>query len=168
MEHRIRRLAGWLGRGSTLGIVVLPLGVAGAVATGTMEVPLPPGAALGEGERALSLAVGMVPVALAMWVLWIARDLFELCRRARVLSEEAARAVGRIGAVLVALAGAGLVVPTVQTLIVTWDEGPGGRVLAITLGSGEFGLLLAGGLMTVLGAAMRDGAAAVRENAGFV
>jgi hypothetical protein len=96
------------------------------------------------------------------------RALLEHCRHGRALTEDAAAEVGRIGSLLVALAAAGVAAPTLQTLIVTWDEGPGQRALAVGLGSGQMGLLLAGGLMAVLGAAMREGAAAVRETAGFV
>ena len=168
MEHRTRRLAGWLRTGSTMGIVALPSGVAAALAIGSAKVPVPPGAEAGGGETALALAVGLVPLALALWLLWLMRGLFGLCRDGRALSEEAARGVGRMGWALVALAVLGVVVPTLQTLIVTWDEGPGRRTLAIAFGSGEAGLVLAGGLMAVLGSAMREGAAAVRETAGFV
>lgn len=168
MDDGVRRLSGLLRRAATLALVALPLGVASSVIVSGVDLPVPEAVAVSDREAVAVKLLGLVPMGIALWILVLMRRLFGLFRDGRALSEGAATAVGRMGRALVLLAAMGLVVPTLQILVVTLDEGPGLRQLSIAFGSGEVGLALAGGLMAVLGAAMREGAAAARENASFV
>lgn len=92
--------------------------------------------------------------------------LFSRYREGEVLSLANADTILQIGRALVLVALFTVVVPTLQTLILSWNAPQ--KTLSIGLDGGTLGFLMAAGLLTVIGWAMREAAAAKAENEGFV
>jgi len=92
--------------------------------------------------------------------------LFAAYRDGEVLSVGNAETILRIGRNFLMVAAFTVLVPTLQVLILSWRAGQ--RMLSIGLDQGTLGFLLAAGLLTVIGWAMREAAAVKAENEGFV
>ncbi|MBP9047146.1 MAG: DUF2975 domain-containing protein, partial [Tabrizicola sp.] len=93
-------------------------------------------------------------------------QLFGAYRDGEVLSRDNADTILRIGRNLLIVAAFTVLVPTLQTLILSWSAAQ--RMLSIGLDQGTLGFLMAAGLLTVIGWAMREAAAVKAENAAFV
>ncbi|MDJ0822586.1 MAG: DUF2975 domain-containing protein [Paracoccaceae bacterium] len=109
-----------------------------------------------------------IGTALTLVLLWQLARLFEHYAADAALTFEAARTIRRIGLLLFALAGFGILGRTLAGLAITLNAPDGSRVLAIGLSSSDVGLALAGGLMALIGAVMQQAVAVARENEGFV
>lgn len=173
---RIRTLSRWLRIGATAAMVLLPCAAVWAVGT-SMANPenlasafpvLPPATSLTQTKALFVGLVGSLPLLPTLYGLLQMRNLFGRYISGEVLSEVCAVHIRRIGSVFVTLACLGILVPTVQLLILTFDSARGERLLSIAISSESIGLLLAGGLITVVGWAMSGAARAADENAGFV
>ena len=92
--------------------------------------------------------------------------LFGAYREGEVLSRDNADTILRIGRNMLLVAAFTVLVPTLQTLILSWHASQ--KVLAIGLDTGTLGFLMAAGLLTVIGWAMREAAEVKAENEGFV
>ena len=121
-------------------------------------------------ETAIILAgvIGLLPWLFGAWVLYQAQALFALYRADRALTLEAAQTIRDIGVGLVLIAVTQIVARTVQVLILTSANADGARMLAIQFSFGQFGMLLAAGLMVVIGRSMVEAARAVDDMRGFV
>lgn len=119
-------------------------------------------------KTALAGAVGSLMLIPSLFVLWQMRRLFSRYLQGEVLTAHCAGHIRKIGLGFVVLAGAGILLPTVQSLILTHDNPTGQRVLSVAITSDSLGFLLAGGLLTVIGWAMTEAARAAEENAGFI
>ena len=175
-DEAMRRLSGGLAIGATVLAALIPLAALGIAARGGLNGeallssldPLPPGTEASRGEVLICLGLAAVAVLAAVWALDAVRRLFTLYAQGRALTIQAARVVGEVGRAVTALAVLGVLVPALQGLIVTFDNPAGARELALSIGTGSIGLLLAGGVMTVMGVAMRQAAAQRAELEGFV
>lgn len=92
--------------------------------------------------------------------------LFDRYREGEVLCVDNAETILRIGRALVLVAVCAVLVPTLQTLILSWNAAQ--KTLAIGIDGGTLGFLLAAGLLTVIGWALREAARVKAENEGFV
>lgn len=123
---------------------------------------------LGDAARYGAVAVGLIPACAALYLLWQMQALFRLYRRGTVLTAAAAVRISRLGVGLLALSVITVASRTAQILILTSSNAPGARVLAIQLGASDVALVLAGGLMIVIGAAMAAAAAMAEDHAQIV
>lgn len=126
----------------------------------------PAGATVTPTQAALVAAVALVSVLPMVAALRGMVRLFACYREGEVLTAENAETILRIGRAMVLVALFTILTPTLQTLILSWTAPE--RTLAIGLDSGTLGFLMAAGLLTVIGWAMREAAAVKAENAGFV
>lgn len=173
---RIARLSGLLQTAVAAMLVLLPLAVAWSVATGLSDPEalraqfpdLPAATAVPPGKAGAVAALGALALIPAMAALVHMRGLFALYRRGEILTQASAERIRGIGCAFVVLALAGTVLHTAQVLLLTIDNPAGQRALTIRLDSNSVGFLLAGGLLVVIGWAMREAARAAEENAGFV
>lgn len=173
---QIRRLSRWLQIGVTLAMLILPLGVALGMAM-TLADPyslaqhfpgLPEGTAPTRLTATLALLIGASMLIPALFALSQMRRLFARYLAGEVLSPACAQHIRRIGLCFVALAGMGVMMPTLQILVLTATNPAGQRALSIAISSDSIGFLLAGGLLTVIGHSMVEAARAAEENAGFI
>ena len=130
--------------------------------------PVPISPSLPESRAWFALGVGFF-AAIALYVaLWQARRLFALGRDGRSLTPAAALAIHRIGIALLAAAALAVLARPIQSLILTSANAPGERALAISLSSADLGLLLAGGLMMMIGAVLKSAVAIAEDQARIV
>ena len=173
-DDTIARPATALHRVLSVTLVVLPAVVVallardlvapGAFAERFPQATVAPGAA-----AALAIAVlGLLPLAAMLWALAEMRALFGRYRRGEVLSAACAAHFDRIGLALAALVPLGVVAHTAQVLVATWSNPPGQRMLALSLGSDQAGLLLAAVFLMMIGRIMRRASRIAAENAAFV
>jgi hypothetical protein len=127
---------------------------------------LPPGTVVTPVQAGLVSAVALASVLPMVAALRGMVRLFSRYREGDVLSLENAEAILRIGRAMLLVALFTVLMPTLQTLILSWSAPQ--RTLSIGLDSGTLGFLMAAGLLTVIGWAMRDAAAVKAENEGFV
>lgn len=126
----------------------------------------PAGATVTPTQAGLVAAVALVSVLPMVAALRGMVRLFARYREGDVLSTQNAETILQIGRAMVLVALFTILTPTLQTLILSWTAPE--RTLSIALDSGTLGFLLAAGLLTVIGWAMREAAAVKAENAGFV
>ncbi|HHB80570.1 MAG TPA: DUF2975 domain-containing protein [Aliiroseovarius sp.] len=176
MPYRIARLSfslQWLCRGA---LVVLPASMVGIAIltfrdpatisdylTGITLLGVPSPGLLG-----LVLLLAFIPQAAALYVLWQLEGLFGLYRRGETLTAAPARRIRAIGHGVVALALLPLVIRPLAGMALSFANPPGARQLNVSLSSGDVGLLLAGGLLVVIGWIMGEAVRIAEENRGFV
>ncbi|HHL20099.1 MAG TPA: DUF2975 domain-containing protein [Aliiroseovarius sp.] len=116
----------------------------------------------------LAFMLMALPTAATIFVLWQLEALFGLYRRGETLTRAPARRIRRIGLGVVTLALVSVLVRPVAGLVLTMANPPGARQLSVTLSSADIGLILAGGLMVMIGRIMGEAARIAEENRGFV
>lgn len=170
---RVRRWSSVLAVLCVISIVVIALAVILGAAFASLPVELATTAgvapdALSRPHLIAIALVGALPALAAIWTLAQAQALFRHYAAGDVLSSESARRLSRIGSGLLAIAALGVIVRPIQTVLASLGNPPGERVLALTLQGPDFGLVLAGGLMTVIGWVMAEAARIAEDNRGFV
>ncbi len=119
-------------------------------------------------QMALVLSVGLLPMLAWVWTLNKMRQLFACFEKGQTVSLKSAEFIQSIGLGLLGIAIIQIVSVPVNTLLLTLANPTGGRSIAIGLDSAMIGFLLAAGLMTVIGSAMRDASQIAEENRAFV
>lgn len=178
MSNRISRLSSllmWLSRAA---LVLLPpiwiwLGYERFVAPATIPqaldmMPLDLGASPSSGAAMLAAFLSVLPELGTYFALWQAQALFRLYRDGETLSPAPARRIGGIGTGLLLATGLAVAVRPAAALALSLSNPPGQRLVAMSFGSGDVALLLAAGLMVVIGWVMREAAAVAEENRRFV
>jgi Protein of unknown function (DUF2975) len=127
---------------------------------------LAPDTPVSRAQTGLVAAVALIAVLPMVAALRAMVRLFGRYREGEVLSDTNADTILQIGRALVLVAIFTVLVPTAQTLILSWQASQ--KVLSIGLDSGTLGFLLAAGLLTVIGWAMREAARVKTENEGFI
>ena len=117
-------------------------------------------------QAGLVAAVTLLSVLPMVTALRAMARLFDHYRMGDVLSQGNAEAILTIGRALVVVAVFAILTPTAQALILSWNAEQ--RTLQIGLDGGTLGFLIAAGLLTVIGWAMREAARVKAENEGFV
>ena len=107
--------------------------------------------------------VTFLPLLLAMLQM---RGLFDRYRQGEILTDPCARHILRIGQYLMVTSALALLMPTLQMLIMTYDNPPGARMLSIGISSNTVAVFFLAGLMTVIGWALRE-AARIAQEPGF-
>lgn len=96
------------------------------------------------------------------------RQLFGHYAKGEVLSHRCARRIQRIGQGLLALAILPLAVQPIQSVLLTLANPPGQRSVSVGINSEMLFFALAGGLIIVIGWAMREASDVAAENRTFV
>lgn len=117
-------------------------------------------------QAGLVAAVVLVSILPMVAALRAMARLFDRYRVGEILSDANAATVLSIGRSLLVVAAFTVVVPTLQTLILSWQAPE--KTLSIGLDGGTLGFALAAGLLTVIGWAMGEAARVKAENEGFV
>lgn len=115
-----------------------------------------------------SFGAGLVPMLAWLWTLDQMRRLFGCYKTGAVLTNQSARFIQRIGVGCMAVALAQMVLIPIQSLILTYANPVGERAISVGLNSDMLGFLIVAGMMTVIGWAMGEAAAAANENKGFI
>lgn len=173
---RIERLARWLWRLTTTLLVLLPLLVVGWLIWGYAHPDwlgrsfpgLPAGTTLTGPKSMAVVLIGAIGFGPVLYALTQMRDLFARYRRAEIFSPACGQAIRRTGVALMVLALWQTIALPLQIGILTMDNAPGGKLLAVHLSSETLWLVLAGGLLLTIGWVMAEAARVAEENAGFI
>ena len=135
-----------------------------ALATGGLPIAAPEPTFAARAILVACAAPALLPAVLALSA---TARLARTCRMGHALTEAAAQLIRRLGA-LAALAAVGGIVSKAAASAALSALGPGTGTLVVQIGTGQVALLLGGGLLAALGAAMSEAARASEENRGFV
>jgi len=155
-----------LSRGLAVACVVLafllPLGVALATWLAPAQAGLQP------WQRHVGWLLGLVPASCAACGLWHARRCFQRFARGDYFDEAAIGSLRGFSVGMLAAAVAGIVVPCIASVVLSWHLGPGQRRLAVGVSSNDLLLLLFAAVVWQIVVVMRRAAALAQENASFV
>lgn len=174
--NRIQRLSYWLSIATSVVMVIIPA----LIVMQLWQVPprpdtaaqLFPGMAVAEAitqnQIWAAIALGLPTLCAMLWTLFQMRRLFGTYRSGDVLTQLSACLTLRIGLGMIALTGLKLLTGMAQSVVLSWAAPAGQRALAVALSNGEVGFLLAAGLLTVIGWAMREAAVVAEDHRGFI
>ncbi|ABV94450.1 hypothetical protein Dshi_2717 [Dinoroseobacter shibae DFL 12 = DSM 16493] len=169
LPPRLARLCTLLGHGCTLACALLIAGY--GVVLVDPEPFLPPvetATGLTPGKRVALATLAAVILAPAGVALWTARGLFGRYGQGCVFSHCNAAAIRRIGAALLLGTGLAIAGRTAAVLILTHDNPPGARTLAVSFAGHDVLLGLLGALLMVMGWVLAEATRQADENRLFV
>ena len=128
----------------------------------TMAGPISPS----DGTIRSMLCVGLVSVAVQLYLLWQARRLFELYAQKNYLSRDCADTIRNLGFGLVALPIIRFIQEPIWSILMTLEA----EDISVSIGvsSSGIGYLIGGFLMLLIGLAMVEASNAAEENKGFI
>ena len=173
-QLRLQKLSGLLYWVALVLSVVLPVvvlvyagkGVSDPASLLSRAPSIPSGTPVSPAQAGLVAAVALVSILPMVAALRGMVRLFGAYRDGEVLSAANALTILHIGRNLLLVALFTVLVPSLQTLILSWQAEH--RMLSIGLDGGTLGFLMAAGLLTVIGWAMAEAARVKAENAEFV
>ena len=164
-------------RGITIAaMVVLPITIIGVL----IATPLTPEAMSGSfngvavspdatrTQLMVVVALNLISSVILFLTLNEMRKLFGAYVEGEILTEASARLIQKVGQGFLALAIVPFIVRPIQTVLLTYANPPGQRSLAIGFDSDMIFFVLSGGLIIVIGWAMREASDVAAENRSFV
>ncbi len=115
-----------------------------------------------------AFALAWIPALLFVLAMIRLGTLFRAFGEGRVLIDENAASLLRVGWLLVACGAATPVVRALQSIAMTIDNPPGQRLLAVTLDPGVFAAMAAGAALIAFGHVLREAIRLSDENQSFV
>ena len=164
-------------RGLTVAaMAALPLAILGGLLTTPLELSAvrdafadaPLSAEATRGQLIAVVALNLISPLILILTLNEMRKFFAAYAAGGVLTNANARLIQRIGQGFLALAIAPFILRPIQTVLLTLANPPGQRSIAITVDSDMLFFALAGGLIIVIGWAMREASDVAAENKSFV
>ena len=171
--HQLSKLADVL-RWLTVAVMfLLPLAIAFSLFTQPMTPVLVASglavsASVTQAQMLLTLAVGLISPIILLLTLNEMRKLFVAYSRGEVLTDHCATLIQRIGQGFLALAFTSFFARPIQTLLLTMSNPAGERSIAVGLSSEMVFFALSGGLIIVIGWAMREASDVASENRSFI
>ncbi|GLQ36371.1 hypothetical protein GCM10007939_26550 [Amylibacter marinus] len=126
------------------------------------------GAALQTWQMILSMSLGFLSILMWIWLLNNMRQLFQRFSHGEILTKQSANHIQRIGLGFLLIGLWEMLLPPLQSMLLTLSNDAGQRSISVTLNSDMLGLLLAAGLMTLIGWAMGEASDIAAENKAFV
>lgn len=173
---RIKTASQFLKGVTTLGAVLI-LGFSVAIAA----VPAWFDPLISDTFRGLTIATGITPVkrvgllvlmafpvAVMLYGIWHARQLFMSYEKGEIFTSQAAGHIRLVGLAMVISTVLSVAFHTLGSVLLTYDNMEGSRALVVSLSGNTYWLLLAGGLLIVIGWVMREAARLSEENSQFV
>ncbi|MEM9581742.1 MAG: hypothetical protein AAGA08_01365 [Pseudomonadota bacterium] len=114
------------------------------------------------------LASGCVALGLQFFVLWNMRALFRLYAQGQALSAACGGHIARIGAGVIAIPFAGVFYDAMSSFLLTRHNPPGQGEVSIGIQTTSIGLMVGGGMLLLVGAAMLEASRQADENRSFV
>lgn len=173
---RIQRISRLMRRCCTAGLLLIPLAVAGMWATYEVWAPTHPELAairplpetLPPLTRLLAFAVGMLQGTIALFAVWRLRQLFGLYADGRIFTAGTARCLRHFAAAVIAFAIAKPITSALLSVVLTMNNPPGQRQLAISFGSSELTTLFIGGIFLIIAWIMDEAQALADDQAQIV
>jgi Protein of unknown function (DUF2975) len=122
----------------------------------------------GLGLQVQMAALMLLPVAGLSYALWHAGRCSGAFARGQSFQRDVARALGRCAVGMAVAALAGMVLPSLMSLLLSWHLNSGPRALVVSVNSQALILLAFAALIWQIAAVLRQGIALAEENAQFV
>ncbi|WP_284306664.1 DUF2975 domain-containing protein [Hydrogenophaga electricum] len=129
---------------------------------------IPSVASLAPWQRLVGGVVMAVPLGLLLVGVWHAQRCFARFAQGQVFTAEATARLRRFAGWVAAAALGALLAGVVASVVLTWNNPPGQRHLAIGIGSDHVFTLFFAGLVWLMAAVIGEGQALAEENQGFV
>lgn len=149
-----------------VGVWLTPGAVEGLISRSVLPAGTP--FTLDATTRTAGFVVGLVPTGLVLWGLWNALMLFRGFCRGAVFATPAGRRLRRMGIALLLLPAASLVASGVASVLLTIDNPPGQRALALSVSTDQLIIAVIGVLLVTVGWVMALAARIDEENRQFV
>lgn len=174
--QRIRYLSRWLAAACVLLAVLLPITVAGYWAFAdemrlAVRVNLPGNTiqeALLPWQRFAGAAITGIPLGLMLIGLWQARKCFRLFAAGQIFTTEAVACLSRFAGWTAASVLAGMIASTAVSALITLNNPPGMRHIAVGIGSDQVFSVLFATMVWLMAAVIGQGKTLADENAAFV
>lgn len=174
--HRIARISRLLAGFCLFLIIVLPIALAGYWAWGDLAElaqrgnlsPAAIQAPVQAWQRVVGGLLGAVPLVFLLLGLWQARRCFTLFAAGQVFTAESVRCLRRFAAWVMVSVVAGFVIGPATSVLLTLNNPPGMRHLAVSIGSDQLFTLFFAGMVWLMAAVIGQGQALAEENATFV
>lgn len=114
---------------------------------------------------AVLFGIGLIP---AFYALLNLTRLFSAYAEGRVFSEEIGGYIRNLGIALIASTLLGVLIATLNTLVLTYDNPPGSRSISLGLSSNDYQFVLLGCLFLVIGWVMKEATRQADELGAFV
>lgn len=178
MHHTslVRKWARILEWATVINLVVIPIAIIGVLFT----TPITPdtlaqklaNVAVSPSASPLQVyvAVGLdlIPSIILLFTLNKMRQLFGSYRQGQILTDQSALLIQRIGQGFLSLAVAPFLLQPILSVVLSFANLPGERSVSISLNSEMFFFAAAGGLIIIIGWAMREASDMASENRAFV
>jgi hypothetical protein len=169
---RIQRYSRWLSAVIPMLMMLLPLGLAWQWAELSADkIASLAGVRIGAlqpWQRVAAFAVNMVPVAFIVFGLARLRTCFRHFACGSFFTPPTIRGLRGFAAAMFGSGLAGLVTPSLLSLVLTVANGPGQRQLVVNVHTGQLLMLLMASLVWIVAAVMARAAAIEEENTQFV
>lgn len=174
--NQVRRLSRWLMSACTVFMVLLPVVLLGYWSSAeprelVMRANLPPSALTGPltiAQRLLSAVLSLVPLLLMMIGLLQARRCFAGFAHGRIFTAEAVTLLRRFAGWMALSVMASVVVAALLSAVLTMNNPPGMRHLAVSVGSPHVFMLFFSAMTWLMAAIIGQGQQLADENASFV
>lgn len=174
--QRIPRISRALAHACLLLTIALPLAVIGywlfADATQlAVRAQLPVNAIqapLLNGQRWAGALITLMPLTLLLVGLWQARKCFKLFAAGEVFSAHTVHCLRRFAGWVMASVAASMLAATAISVVLTLNNPPGMRHLAISIGTDQIFTLFFAGMVWLMAAVIGQGQTLAEENATFV
>lgn len=172
---RIRRIAGTMSIATVvLAVLLFSAGVYVALdmtalyeAIRSLGLADPVGG-LAPGLRIVAASLGLPALGLILWSLWNAFWLFRAYGAGEIVSLEIGRRIRRIGITLVAFPLVTTVTNLLTSIVVSWDEPEGQRIMSLSISSEAVIMAITGAILIMVGWSMVEAARIADENRQFV
>lgn len=175
-RHAMQRVSGWLAWACLVLMVVFPLLVlaywavadAGLLAARSNMLPVNIQSPLADWQRVAGALITCIPVALMMRGLWEARLCFKQFAVGQVFTAQAVQRLRSFAGWTVASSLASIVIGPAISVVLTFNNPPGARHVAIGIGTDQVLTLMFAAVVWVMAAVIAQGQALAEENASFV
>ncbi|MEO9516365.1 MAG: hypothetical protein ABJH45_26635 [Paracoccaceae bacterium] len=177
--HRLNRVEKWaqvLEWVTAISLIVIPV----LVVVGLFQTPITPAALDTALENhvvpssttplQLYLAIGimLIPLIILMFTLNFMRELFGNYRKSEILTEHCAFLIQRIGQGFLLVAVVRLLMSPMLSGLLSFSNPPGERSISFNLNGEMYFFAVSGGLILMIGWAMREASEVASENKAFV
>jgi Protein of unknown function (DUF2975) len=175
-QDRLQVASRWMGAFCAGLVLLLPLALAAYWALGDTgalaaraNLPAAAVAAPLQGwQRLVGALLGAAALAPLLAGLWQARKCFVQFAHGQVFTQQAARHLKHFAAWMLVAAVAGVVMGAAMSALLTWNNPPGQRHLALAIGTDQAFTVFFAGMVWLMAAVIAQGQAMAEENASFV
>lgn len=175
-RYAMQRVSAWLAWACLLLMVCFPLLLmaywaaadAGLLAARSNMLPVNIQSPLENWQRTLGALVTLLPVGLMMRGLWEARLCFKQFAKGHVFTAQAVQRLRSFAGWITASCLASVLIGPIVSVILTFNNPPGARHVAIGIGTDQVLTLMFAAVVWVMASVISQGQALAEENASFV